>query len=204
MGTRLVYNAKNLGNRHGRIKFGHVQDNNEIASVQLLNGKDAGRHYMTMHQTGDKDSGQRGATENVCPGSFTIDCGKDIAPTPENEEQGNQAFAVRCENGDVVIQAKDGAIKLEAETIELIAKSGDSKKGRVTVDASETIELIAPDIVCNASNYTKIFTDGTLELLGETILNIYGGMLHCADGATSVLGSKGDPELEQRARDGFI
>ena len=86
----------------------------------------------------------------------------------------------------------------------MIAKSGDSKKGRVTVDASETIELIAPDIVCNASNYTKIFTDGTLELLGETILNIYGGMLHCADGATSVLGSKGDPELEQRARDGFI
>ena len=54
MATRLVYNAKNLGNRHGRIKFGHVQDNNEIAAVQLLNGKDAGRHYMTMHQTGDR------------------------------------------------------------------------------------------------------------------------------------------------------
>ena len=204
MGTRLVYNAKNLGNRHGRIKFGHVQDNNEIAAVQLLNGKDAGRHYMTMHQTGDKDSGQRGATENVCPGSFTVDCGKDIAATPAGEEQGNQAFAVRCENGDVLIQAKDGAIKLEAETIELVAKSGDGQKGKITLDASETIELRAPDIIVDASDYAKIFTDGTLELLGQSILNIYGGMLHCADGATSVLGSKGDPDLEQRARDGFI
>ena len=204
MSEPTVYNSKPIGNRHGRIKFGHLQDNGEIAAVQIVNGKDAGRHYMTMHQTGDIDSGQRGATENVCPGSFTVDCGKDIVETKEKEENGNQAFAVRCENGDVVIQAKQGSIKLEAETIEFIAKSGDSTKGRITLDASETIELRAPDITSNASNYTKIFTDGTLEILGESILNIYGGMLHCADGATSVLGSKGDPELEQRARDGFI
>ena len=86
----------------------------------------------------------------------------------------------------------------------MIAKSGDITKGRIALDASETIEFRAPDIVSNASNYTKIFTDGTLEILGESILNIYGGMLHCADGATSVLGSKGDPVLEKRAREGFI
>ena len=118
MSEPTVFNAKNIGNRHGRIKFGHLQENNEIAAATIVNGKDAGRHYMTMHQTGDVDSGQRGATENVCPGSFTVDCGKDIAETKEGEEKGNQAFAVRCENGDVVIQAKQGSIKLEAEPIE--------------------------------------------------------------------------------------
>ena len=117
MAERKNYHIIRYGNEHVEIKFGHLHDDNNLSGVMLRTGEDAGRHYMTMHQTGDKDSGQRGATENVCPGSFTIDCGKDIAPTPENEEQGNQAFAVRCENGDVVIQAKDGAIKLEAETI---------------------------------------------------------------------------------------
>ena len=103
MGTRLVYNARNLGNRHGRIKFGHVQENNEIASVQLLNGKDAGRHYMTMHQTGDKDSGQRGATENVCPGSFTI----DFSTIPRRKRKKTRRRRIKSQAGEIL----DGGMK---------------------------------------------------------------------------------------------
>jgi|8_EtaG_2_1085327.scaffolds.fasta_scaffold57367_2 hypothetical protein len=203
MSTRFIYNARNVGNRHGRIKFGKLQANNEVAAIQLINGRDAGRHYMTMTATGDKESGQRGSTQFVSPGSFIIDAGRDIKETPIGEENGNQAFAVRCENGDVLIQAKDGAIKLEAESIELISSSGDPQKGRITLNASETIELKAPDIVANATNYAKIVSDGTLDVLGMKILNLYGGFLECADGATSVIGSKGGSTLEDRARNGF-
>ena len=73
MAQRKNYHVIRYGNEHGEIKFGHLHDDNNLSGVMLRTGEDAGRHYMTMHQTGDKDSGQRGATENVCPGSFTVD-----------------------------------------------------------------------------------------------------------------------------------
>ena len=184
MATRLVYNAKNLGNRHGRIKFGHVQDNNEIAAVQLLNGKDAGRHYMTMDSTGDMLMGRQGSTMNVCPGQFSVKAGKDL------EEGGIPGIYQIAENGDIVIGAPKGKVRIYAENIELFASGSDGENGVVQIDANNSILLNAQTIEIKSTVSSKFFSEKTVEVIGESILNLYGGLVDMADGATKIKGSK--------------
>jgi hypothetical protein len=45
---------------------------------------------------------------------------------------------------------------------------------------------------------TKIFSEKSVECIGKAVLNIYGGMIDCADGATEINGSKMPSSNEQK------
>ena len=79
MSERVNYHANRIGNDQGELRFGHVHDDNNLAGVLLRTGEDGGRHYMQMDATGDVDQGRRGSTINVCPGTYAVKSGKDIA-----------------------------------------------------------------------------------------------------------------------------
>jgi hypothetical protein len=56
--------------------------------------------------------------------------------------------------------------------------------------ANEKIIGKAQTIDLNSKISTKIFSEKTVDVIGKAVLNIYGGMVDCADGATEVIGSK--------------
>ena len=181
------------GTEHGTISFGKVNTfSNEIDACKISNGPDAGRHYIRMQETGSKEDGSKGSTHIVCPGTFTALTGKDIVNYPEgsDEPRGLNAILFEAENGDIVLTAPRGKIKIAAEAIELIAEGSDGRTGVIDISASEKINLKSQMIDLNSGVSTKIFSEDTVHLIGKSLLNIYGGLADFADGTTKRRRSK--------------
>ena len=80
----------------------------------------------------------------------------------------------------------------------MIAQGGDGKNGVVQIDGNEKVIIKAPQIDINSKVSTKIFSEKTVDVIGKAILNIYGGLIDCADGATKRKGSKGGSTNEEQ------
>jgi hypothetical protein len=183
MSEKINYHFNRVGNDHGELRFGHIHDDNNISGVMFRTGEDGGRHYMTMDSSGSVDQGRKGSTINVCPGSFAIKAGKDVA-------KDIPAIYQLAENGDIFIGAPNGRIIIWAQNIELIASGSDGKNGNIIIDGNEKVIIKAPQIDVNSKVSTKIFSEKTVDVIGKAILNIYGGLIDAADGATKLNGSK--------------
>ena len=179
-----------IGTEHGRLSFGHVRDSNEISACMLQSGPDGGRHYIVMEETGSADEGTKGSTKSFCPGTFTVKSGKDIVNYPEGKDEPRNIPAIwyEAENGDIIIKAPRGRIKLEAESIELTAKGFDGRTGNILLDADDKIALNAQIVDVKSRVSTKIFSESTVDMICKGIMNIYGGLTDFADRSTK--GSK--------------
>ena len=190
-----------LGNEHGEIRFGHIIKEKQFG-YYVRTGDDGGRHYIRMRTNGDVKQGQKGSTNFHSPGSFTIDCGEDVrgVKSADGSKVVNPpAFNLLAQNGDVTISAPQGTIKLVAQNIELIAEGNDGPNWNIILDSNEKIKLTSPDIEVNSSVATKIVSENTVNLVGSGIMNVYGGMMDFADGATALLGSKNTNKISAKA-----
>ena len=190
-----------LGNEHGEIRFGHIIKEKQFG-YYVRTGDDGGRHYIRMRTNGDVKQGQKGSTNFHSPGSFTINCGEDVrgVKSADGSKVVNPpAFNLLAQNGDVTISAPQGTFKLVAQNIELIAEGNDGPNGNIILDSNEKIKLTSPDIEVNSSVATKIVSENTVNLVGSGIMNVYGGMMDFADGATSLLGSKNTIKISAKA-----
>ena len=179
------------GTEHGYISFGEVNTYaNEIEACKLQSGPDGGRHYITMQETGDKEMGSKGSTSIVCPGTLTALTGKDIVNYPEGSDTPRDIPAIfyEAENGDIVLTAPRGKIKIAAEAIELIAKGSDGRTGVININADDKIILDSQIVDIQSKVSTKIFSEKTVDMIGKGILNVYGGLVDFADRT-----SKGKP-----------
>ena len=189
------------GTEHGYISFGEVNTYaNEIEACKLQSGPDGGRHYITMQETGDKEMGSKGSTSIVCPGTLTALTGKDIVNYPEGSDTPRDIPAIfyEAENGDIVLTAPRGKIKIAAEAIEIIAKGSDGRTGVVNINADDKILLDAQTIDLQSKVSTKIFSEKTVEVIGKGILNVYAGLADFADRSTKGKPSKVPSINEER------
>ena len=181
-----------IGTEHGRLSFGHVRDSNEISACMLQSGPDGGRHYIVMEETGSAEEGTKGSTKSFCPGTFTVKSGKDIVNYPEGKDEPRNIPAIwyEAENGDIIIKAPRGRIKLEAESIELTAIGFDGRTGNILMDADDKIALNSQIIDIKSRVSTKIFSESTVDMIGKGIMNVYGGLVDFADRTTKGKPSK--------------
>ncbi len=112
---------------------------------------------------------------------------RELAADPE-KPRNIPAIWYEAENGDIIIKAPRGRIKLEAESIELTAKGFDGRTGNILMDADDKIALKAQIVDVNSRVSTKIFSESTVDMIGKGIMNIYGGLTDFADRTTK--GSK--------------
>ena len=98
------------------------------------------------------------------------------------------AIWYEAENGDIIIKAPRGRIKLEAESIELTAQGFDGRTGNILLDADDKIALNGQIVDIKSRVSTKIFSESTVNMIGNGIMNIYGGLTDFADRSTK--GSK--------------
>ena len=181
------------GTEHGYLSFGEVNTfSNEIDACKIANGPDSGRHYIRMQETGSKDDGSKGSTSIVCPGTLTALTGKDIINYPPGSDKPRDipAMFFEAENGDIILTAPRGKIKIAAEAIEIMAEGSDGRTGVVDISADDKINLMTQIIDINSTVSTKIFSEDTVHVIGKSLLNIYGGLADFADGTTKHRRSK--------------
>lgn len=189
MAKAKVVNPRIIKNNYGHIKLGHIDTNNTIGGVLIRNGapQQESEHYMQFNYSGPL----KGGTLNRCPGVYQIICGDK----PVNDV----GFVLRSNTGDILIQAPSGRIRMEAKYIDIVASS------HLNIDAGQKVTIRSKNIEINGSSVAKFFSSGLCEIVGKNALNFSGGLIDCADGATSVKKSKLTSKLEtQEAKDSIL
>lgn len=182
------YHTIGYGNKDGELKFGHIHEDGVLSSTILRSGHEP-NHYITLDSTGEKH--RKHGTICRSMGSFQVVAGDNVV----DEIPGVYIDAV---NGDLVLNAKNGRIRILAENIDIIASGADGKNGVVTIDGNEKVIVKAPIIDVRSKVSTKIFSEKTVDIIGKAILDIYGGLIDVADGATKLKGSKGGSTNEAK------
>ncbi len=175
------------GNKDGRIKFGHLHMENDnldscVTSGVYLSAYDS-RHYMSF----DIDGHRKGWTLNSCPGPYQIICGEDT-------KKGDFGFFLLAENGDIVIRAPNGRVRISGLDVDIRADGPDSTRGSVNIDSNQSVNINTGTFDVKASVGAKIFTSGTLSLIGNTSMKLVSNFVEGLSAATSTKSSKTAPD----------
>ena len=188
---KKTYTTVKYCNDHGSISLGHIHKRADVISDLMLRGSD-GEHFMSM----DKDGQRKGWTTSMCPGNFQVECGS-------NRTKDDDTCMINAKNGNIDIVATNGKIRLQANSIELVA-IGDNSEGNIILEATETISLDATKVIVNSKVNTKILSSGVTELIGNSCLKIYGSVIRGVTDACAVKDSKvGGQRYQQQQNQGF-
>lgn len=190
-----------IGTTQGELRFGDVMLNDTKLTTLIRNSNPTkpSDHFMTYDSSGKF----AGSTWNQCPGTYQIICGS----TPVD----GVAFVTYAENGDVVIGAPSGRLRLYAKDIDLIATGTDNKTGYVNIVTNQGIELQAgssinmqskANINIAAERQIQVASPGNIKIRGPgdwfedcdfTFGPIVGSVsaLQFLDGLKKMLGSLG-------------
>ena len=183
------YHVIRYGNRHGEIKFGHIWPDNNQSAALLRSGKNE-KHYISLEQKGEPH--RKDGTICRSPGAFQVKAGDNCL------KKGEKGVFVDAVSGDIVLNALNGNVIILARNIRLQATADGNENGSIEMYANEKIIGKAQTIDINSKVSTKIFSEKSVECVGKAVLNIYGGMVDCADGGTETIGSKTPSSNEQK------
>ena len=192
MGKPKIHNPVELGNDFGHIKFGHINPNSTYAGVLIRNGHPAqdSEHYTMLMSSGK----MKGGTINRCPGVYQIICGEN--PVDET------SFVLNAALGDIVLRAPKGRIRMDARNIDIIATGPNNQSGHINIESNEKVTIRSKNVEINGDAIAKFLSSGTCEIVGNSALNFYGGLIDCADASTTVKPSKGTSLFEAQQRGG--
>ena len=98
-----------------------------------------------------------------------------------NEESNNPSRSLHVK-GNTFLEGDGGT-----------ANGYNGRTGYIALDSNEKIIVKSKSVDIRATQTAKFFCENKLDIIGNAIMNINGGLVDMADGATSVLGSKTGP-----------
>lgn len=185
------YDTIRYGTKDGELKFGHIQEDGKISSFLVRSGFDA-NHYFMMDTEGEPH--RKNGTIHRCTGAFQVRAGDNVLSGGKEE---NIAIWLEAVTGDIVLNAHNGSVRIIADNIQIESK-GNDPKGNINIKAKEKITLDSRVINVSGSASVKIFSDRQIDIVGKTFLNIFGGLIDCADAASTKKGSKPDDTTNEK------
>lgn len=172
-GEKKTFRSVEYGTTDGQIRFGHLhgKPTSDVQSDVMLQASDP-LHYMTM----DKDGKRKGWTVNRCPDTWELKCG-------DNTDPKKPAFYVETINGDIVLKAPNGRIRLQALDIDILATGPNTKRGVVDIKANQAIQLDANKIDFKAKASLKMVSSGAGEMVFNQSLKMYYGFAQSVSGS---------------------
>ena len=173
------YTAQTWSNDHGSITLGQVDYVGSVTSAFMAEGKDS-RHSFSL----DNDGERKGWTCSTSPGNFQLECGSDNV-------EAEDSLILEAKNGNIIIKAHNGKIRLQGTDIELVALGEGDSKGNIVCSATETFMIHeTKKVLINASVMYKLSTSGIGEVTANSVLKIYGSIIRGVTDACSFKDSK--------------
>lgn len=186
MAENINYDYKRIGTNDAEITFGEIDQYNITSGVTMRVGTSAPDgipHYFRMDKDGDSQEKARRGTIFQCPGAFQVSSGHSV-------KRGVPGVYIDSQSGDLILRS-DGRIRIIAENIDLIAEGADGENGVININANEKIIIDSKgSIAVQSTVSTYIFSEKTVEVIGNSILNIYGGLTEMFDGDSVKKGSR--------------
>ena len=172
------YTAQSWGNEHGTITLGQIDYVGQVSSAFIVEGKDA-RHQFSL----DIDGNRKGWTCSTSPGNFQVECGSDNV-------EAQDSLILEAKNGNIIIKASNGKIRLQGTDIELVAVGEGGSKGNIKLEATENVATNCKKFLVTAKMFYKIATPGIGLLCANSVLQMYGSIIRGVTDACSVKESK--------------
>tara|TARA_X000001036_G_C20235307_1_gene625702 strand:+ start:19 stop:633 length:615 start_codon:yes stop_codon:yes gene_type:complete len=176
--SKKNYSAIRYGNEKGSISFGHIAKGAEVTSGVMLQTPDS-EHQLSL----DIDGEREGWTTSTSPGNFQVECGSA-------NEEAEDSLILNAKNGNIMITATNGKIRLQGTDIELVAIGANGDRGNIKMNATENITLNATKILGNASMMYRLVSPQRGEIVSNGVLKIYGSIIRGVTDACSVKDSK--------------
>ena len=146
MAEKKNYWTQAIGTQDAIIQFGGVSSEKDVRSSFKVVALD-GNHFFTI----DQDVQIKGWSTLYSPGAVQVGAGLDL-------KEDDNAIFVDALNGDIIIKAANGRIKLEGDEIDLKAKKS------IVIEADNTVEIESNDVSIHAKSIMGISANCLLEL----------------------------------------
>ena len=168
------------GTKDGQIEFGHLHlagsgVESDVTAGVYLQAYDS-RHYMSM----DIDGPRTGWTSNRCPGPYQIWCASDNAGivNPGAGSWPGAGFFLLAENGDIIIRAPKGRIRMSALDIDLRAEGSDNTRGSINIDSNQSVNIKTGSFDIKANMGVTFFTPKSISIVANTSLKMYSNFMN--------------------------
>ena len=172
------YTTVKYGNNQGSIAFGQIHKQGDVTSAVMLETPD-GEHQLSL----DLDGQRTGWTCSTSPGNFQVECGS------ANEEAQDSAV-INAKNGNIILLATNGKIRMQATDIELIAVGEGGAKGNIKMNATESITTESKKFLVTAKSFYRIASPQTGEIVANGVLKLYSSIIRGVSDAVAVKDSK--------------
>ena len=172
------YTAIKYGNNQGSIAFGQIHKQGDVTSSVMLETPD-GEHQLSL----DLDGERTGWTCSTSPGNFQVECGS------ANQEAADSAV-INAKNGNIILLATNGKIRMQATDIELVAVGEGGAKGHIKMTATESITTDSKKLLMTAKSFYRIASPQTGEVVANGVLKLYSSIIRGVTDAVAVKDSK--------------
>lgn len=201
-----------IGTPEGKIDFGFPTSHNTKMAVMIRNifGTPAFKkaHYIGLHMDGEL----AGGTTIVAPSIFQVYCGEKpvsksggAAGLASQESSNGIAFVAHAENGDMILSAPKGRIRIMAQDIDLVTHGDKSGNGFISMSASGTVKMKGDRIEAEGADAVKFGTEREYGISVPGTYKIECGRLKIVEGAdASPLGSQSGTLTTQQYLEGVL
>lgn len=179
------------GNREGKIHFGYLFPSNikgdsssALASVHLQGFHSL--HYLSMI----KDGPMQGTTINRSPGPYQIVCASEPTNTTEI------GYFLLAENGDIIIRAPNGRVRISGIDVDIRAEGNDNTRGAINIDSNQSVNIKTGSFDVKADLGARIFTPNTIDMIANSSMTIISNFINGLSSASSVRPNKVGPASE--------
>ena len=172
------YTAIRYGNNQGSIAFGQIHKQGDVTSSVMLETPD-GEHQLSL----DLDGERTGWTCSTSPGNFQVECGSA-------NQEAEDSLVLNAKNGNIIIMATNGKIRMQATDIELVAVGEGGAKGNIKMNATESIVTDSKKLLMTAKSFYRIASPQTGEVVANGVLKLYSSIIRGVTDAVAVKDSK--------------
>ena len=172
------YTALRYGNNQGSIAFGQIHKQGDVTSSVMLETPD-GEHQLSL----DLDGERTGWTCSTSPGNFQVECGSA-------NQEAEDSLVLNAKNGNIIIMATNGKIRLQGTDIELVAVGEGGAKGNIKMNATESIVTDSKKLLMTAKSFYRIASPQTGEVVANGVLKLYSSIIRGVTDAVAVKDSK--------------
>ena len=172
------YTAIKYGNNQGSIAFGQIHKQGDVTSSVMLETPD-GEHQLSL----DLDGERTGWTVSTSPGNFQVECGSA-------NQEAEDSLVLNAKNGNILITATNGKIRMQGTDIELVAVGEGGAKGNIKMTATESITTDSKKLLMTAKSFYRIASPQTGEVVANGVLKLYSSIIRGVTDAVAVKDSK--------------
>ena len=161
------YTAQTIGkNEKGSVWIGPIHKQGDVTSAVVLRNEQDRTHQLCL----DIDGERPGSTTSTSPGKLQLDCG-------DNMKEAEDSCLIHAHNGNIIIKASNGKIRMEATDIEIVTKGDGETKGHLKLNIDETIEVECKKLVTSSQVLTKMCSAGDFETAANGVLSTYASLI---------------------------